>query len=270
MQNFLFDRADVLGDIRSPVCIGPETIVRHAVSTATLEKVIGVCGKLSSDNFTETMTEAYRLGLSRFGDAWAYADITSLLYAVAELGQPENYLEIGVRRGRSSCMVGAASPQTTIYGFDLWQENYANNENPGPEFVRGELKRVGHAGRAEFISGDSHKTMPVFLSSNPNLTFDLITVDGDHSIEGAWDDLCNVVPRLRVGGVIAFDDIDNPYCPGLMSVWERFMKTFPGLKGQVVTNPLGLGVAFAIRMSKTDIAGINKSKKSGALWLRGR
>jgi hypothetical protein len=130
----------------------------------------------------------------------------------------------------------------------------------------GELKRVGHAGRTEFISGDSHKTVPEYLSANPDLTFDLITVDGDHSIEGAWDDLSNVVSKLRVGGIIVFDDIDNPYCPGLLDVWERFMKEHPGLKGQVIGNPLGLGVAFAIRMSKSDPAEANKSNKSRSLW----
>ena len=266
MRNFLFDRPDVLGEARSPVCIYPDTLARHAVKRSTLDNVIGVCEKLSDDAFTQTMTEAYRTGLSRFGDAWAYADITSLLYATAELGQPENYLEIGVRRGRSSCMVAAASPQTTIYGFDLWQENYASNENPGPDFVLSELQRVGHTGHTEFISGDSHKTAPDFLSANPELSFDLITVDGDHSLEGARNDLNNVVSRLRVGGVIVFDDIDNPYCPGLLGVWERFMSEHPELKGKVVENPLGLGVAFAIRMCMTNPAKNGKEKKGSSLW----
>lgn len=266
MRNFLFDRPAVLGEARSAVCIGPDTILRHAAKVATLEKVIDICQKLSKDSFTEAMSEAYRHGISRFGDAWVYADITSLLYAVSELGQPENYLEIGVRRGRSSCIVAGASPRTKIHGVDLWQENYAGNDNPGPQFVREELKRVGHIGEAQFISGDSHKAVPQYLSANPELTFDLITVDGDHSIEGAWDDLINVVPRLRVGGVIVFDDIDNPYCPGLLGVWEQFMKRYPELKGLVVENPLGLGVAFAIRMR--DSIQIEKSKrdKSRSLW----
>lgn len=269
MRNFLFDYPEVLGEARSPVCVGLDTIARCAVKKSTLESVIGVCERLTNDSFTQTMTEAYRWGLSRFGEDWAYADITSLLYAVAELGKPENYLEIGVRRGRSSCMVAAASPDTTIYGFDLWQENYANNENPGPGFVLEELKSIGHKGRVEFISGDSHKTVPEFLTKNLELTFDLITVDGDHSIDGAWDDLSNVAPRLRLGGVLVFDDIDNPYCLGLLDVWERFMKANPELNGRVINNPLGLGVAFAIRMRNPfsrEMAGVKKSKSPWQVW----
>lgn len=266
MKNFLFNRPDVLGEIRTPVCIGPETIFRHAAKMATLEKVVSICQQLSSDSFTDTMLQAYIHGLSQFGDVWGYVDITSLLYAISELGQPENYLEIGVRRGRSSCMVAGASPSASIVGFDLWQENYASNDNPGPQFVREELKRVGHIGEVEFISGDSHQTVPEYLAANPDLTFDLITVDGDHSIEGAWDDLVNVVPRLRVGGIIVFDDIDNPYCPGLLGIWRRFMKENPVLKGQIVENPMGLGVAFAIRMYDSIESDKGNMKKSRLLW----
>lgn len=265
MQNFIFNKETVLGAIRSPVFIGTETLVRHAEKSETLKKVVSVCESLSEDEFTATMIEAYRKGISNFGDAWAYVDITSLLYAVAELGKPENYLEIGVRRGRSSCMVASASPETAIYGFDLWQEDYAKNENPGADFVEAELVRLGHKGRREFIGGDSHKTIPEYFAKHPDLTFDLITVDGDHSLEGAWDDLCNVVGKLRVGGVIVFDDIDNPYCPGLKEVWERFINEFPELSSQIVTNPLGLGVAVAIRMWAPGAGNIQKKSKES--WL---
>ena len=268
MRNFLYNATDILGELRSPVCISPDTIIRHAMSTATLEKVICVCDRLSSDPFTECMIDAYRIGHNRFEDAWGYVDIASLLYAVTELGRPENYLEIGVRRGRSSCMVVAANPATKIYGFDLWQDDYANNINPGPEFVRGELKRMGHVGEAEFFSGDSHKTIPKFLNENEGLSFDLITVDGDHSKNGAWIDLTNVVSSLRLGGVIVFDDIDNPYCPGLADVWKRFMKNYSFLTGRILTNPLGLGVAFAIRVRKNDYNTSRESKKRWASWLK--
>ncbi|MGH8107803.1 MAG: class I SAM-dependent methyltransferase [Arenimonas sp.] len=268
MQKFLFHKEAVLGDIRSPVYINPETLFRCAAKSETLEKVVSVCMSLSADEFTTTMVEAYRKGISNFGDSWGYVDITSLLYSVAELGQPENYLEIGVRRGRSACMVASASPDTTIYAFDMWQENYAANDNLGPDFVKSELQKIGHAGRIEFVSGDSHQTLPKFFSENPGLSFDLITVDGDHSLEGAWADLCDVVGKLRIGGVIVFDDIDNPYCPGLIDVWDRFLKAYPELHGMTVYNPLGLGVAFAIKMRDAKFVKPKPEKKGISSWLK--
>lgn len=222
MQSFLFQKPNVLGALRSPVFVGVATLAKRATERATLENVIAVCDSLQDDEFTRTMSEAYRTGLATFGDAWADADITSVLYAIAELSKPENYLEIGVRRGRSACMVGAASKKTSIFAFYLLQENYAHAANPGVHLVFAELEKVGHVGKRVIIEGDSHVTVPMFLTQHPDLTFDLITVDGDHSLKGAWDDLCTTVERLRVGGVIVFDDIDNPYCPGLMEVWNRF------------------------------------------------
>ena len=274
MNNFLFQREGVLGALRSPVFLSPCTIANHAKSKSTLDNVIGVCDRLSSDEFTLTMTAAYRSGVARFGALWGYADISTLLYAVASVGQPENYLEIGVRRGRSACMVAAASPATAIYGFDMWQENYANNDNPGAAFVAGELDKVGHTGQRHFVDGDSHVTIPEFFAANPQLTFDLITVDGDHTLEGAWDDLVNTVARLRVGGVIVFDDIDNPYCPGLLGVWERLLREFPSLAGQTVTNPLGLGVSFALRLFPGNAVPVgptdNQTTNRLRRWLKSR
>jgi hypothetical protein len=42
----------------------------------------------------------------------------------------------------------------------------------------------------------------------PPESFDLITVDGDHSLIGAWQDLYDVFPHVRVGGAILFDDLE--------------------------------------------------------------
>lgn len=270
MNNFLFERESVLGSLRSPVFVRPNSLAHRAGMRDTLEKVIAVCDVLGGDDFTATMSEAYRLGLEKFGESWGYVDITSLLYAVAELGKPKNYLEIGVRRGRSACMVAAASPETSIFGFDMWQENYANNDNPGARLVAAELAKVGHKGDCQFVDGDSHKTVPEFFVQNPDIKFDLITVDGDHSLTGAWDDLVTVVSRLSVGGVIVFDDIDNPYCPGLLGVWDRFMAAFPELCGQTIPNPLGLGVSFAIRLSDSVVTPLNGTRKRRAKWLKWR
>ena len=246
MKRFLLDPTAGAGDRYSPVFITPDTIAQRASCARTLEKVEGLCRKLAADFYTEYMAEFYNCGVRVAGDDWRFMDLISVLYAVAEMGSPENYLEIGVRRGRSACVVAAASPRTCIYAFDMWQHGYASNENPGPEFVRAELAKFGHTGEITFVNGDSHKTVPEFLTANPDLMFDLITVDGDHSVQGAWNDLSKVIPRLRVGGVIVFDDIANPYRPVLYRVWSDFLRSDIGLAGFSFT-AAGTGVGFAIR-----------------------
>ena len=257
MRRFLLDPSRAAGDLYSPVIVTPESIASRASSRRVLRKALELTQKLSEDIYTSYVAEFYARGLDVGGDDWGFMDIVSVLYAVAEMGQPENYLEIGVRRGRSSCVVASVSPNTDIYAFDLWQEGYANNENPGPEFVRQELLRFGFAGKATFVDGDSHKTVPQFFNDNPTLKLDLVTVDGDHSIKGALDDLQNVAGRLRVGGVLVFDDTSNPYCPGLDRVWNRFLKTDPGLQG-FSYNKLGTGISFALRIREAPNGGVRK------------
>jgi predicted O-methyltransferase YrrM len=255
----LLDPSKAAGDLYSPLIVSPESIASRASSSRVLRQALELTRKLSDDPYTEYVAEYYARGIDVVGDDWGFMDIVSVLYAVAEMGQPENYLEIGVRRGRSACVVAAASPKTDLYAFDMWQEDYANNENPGPEFVRQELRKFGFAGKATFVDGDSHKTVPQFFDSNPGLTFDLVTVDGDHSLEGARDDLQNVAARLRVGGVLVFDDTANPYCPGLDRVWSEFLQTNPGLRGFSYNN-LGAGVSFALRVRESSKTSATKRR----------
>jgi predicted O-methyltransferase YrrM len=159
--------------------------------------------------------------------------------------RPKTYLEIGVRRGRSAAVVGATTPDCAIYGFDLWLEGYAGLENPGPEFVRGELRAAGHTGHVTLVSGDSHRTVPAFLKEHPGLFFDLMTVDGDHSLIGAARDLATVLPRLKVGGVIVFDDIVSAPC--LARVWRGFVQEDSRYRSWEYDDA-GAGVAAAIRV----------------------
>jgi predicted O-methyltransferase YrrM len=184
--------------------------------------------------------------LRRFGDSWCYADIVTALLAAAQLLQPQSYLEIGVRRGRSMAMVARTCPTAAIVGCDLWAQDYAGMENPGPAFVRAEMHRVGHTGSLDLLSGDSHALLPRYFREHPETAFDLITVDGDHSRRGARQDLRDVLPRLKVGGVLVFDDIAHPDLPHLADVW----RTVVCADRRFVTwefSELGYGVAVAVR-----------------------
>jgi len=251
MKQFCLDTPGVCGGRYSPVVLSVETLAMLASSDKVLKKVIELTEQLASDEYCDYVQQFYRKGLALAGNAWTFMDMVTTLYAVAEIGKPEKYLEIGVRRGRSSCAVGAASPATEIFAFDMWQDNYAGNENPGPQFVKNELKKTGHTGRIQFFNGDSHETVPKFFKENHEIVFDLITVDGDHSVNGAWDDLVNVVPHLAVGGVLVFDDTANPFCPGLDKVWQRLLDADKGLRGYSYSE-LGTGVSFALRMKEAE------------------
>ncbi len=142
-------------------------------------------------------------------------------------------------------MIGATRPECAIVGFDLWIEDYAGVTNPGPEFVKSELQAVGHRGSVELISGDSRVTVPAFLREHPDLFFDVITVDGDHSALGAATDLANVLPRLKVGGIVAFDDIAGTLVLG--RVWDQLVKSDSRYATWEFTDD-GVGVAAAIRI----------------------
>lgn len=238
--------APELGDWYTPVLIGADVIGEQARSAETLAEVRVLLDRLTTDPYVEYLKAFYAAGAERFGAAWGYADITTVLLAAGKLARPQRYLEIGVRRGRSMAMVVAGNPGCSVVGFDIWQENYAGIENPGPAFVREELARLGHTGPLELVDGSSHETVPAYFAGHPDAFFDLITVDGDHTLNGAAQDLRDVIAHLSVGGVLVFDDTAHPAHPGLADVWNEVIVK-DGRFSAWAYDDVGYGVAVAIR-----------------------
>ena len=239
-------RVDRMWDEFYPAMIGAGAIGREAGSPGRVRKIIEVLSLIESDSYTEYLQAYYAESLARYGESWEYADITTVLHAASEMIQPQRYLEIGVRRGRSSAMVAAACPSVEIVGFDMWVEDYGGMVNPGVDFVESQLAKVGFSGKSEFISGDSHVTVPDYFRRNPDTYFDLITVDGDHTLRGACMDLRDVLPHLKIGGVIVFDDIGSPQAGFLHDVWRRYVGDQHRFAAWEF-DELGFGVACAVR-----------------------
>lgn len=226
--------------------VGASTIGARAVDAALVTAVVGEATELDPDPYVTYVRSFVESGRSRAGDSWRYADITTTLAAATELLDPSSYLEIGVRRGRSLAVVARRAPQCDIVAVDLWNEGYAGIENPGVAHVRTIATRAGHAGGLRIVSGDSHVELPKLFAAEPDLTFDLITVDGDHSRCGAERDLLDVLPRLRVGGALVFDDISHPSHPYLYDVWREVVEQ----RRRFATwtyDDVGYGVALAVR-----------------------
>ena len=246
VQNVAYEAAAGRAQWYPPIMLGAETVRDRLFREDYVRSAIDLMQNLSADDYTTYLVEFLSEGRRRFGAEWRYADIVTTLLCLSELLQPKHYLEIGVRRGRSVAAVVRNNPQCNLYLFDMWIAHYAGMENPGPDFVRQELAALGHSGKAIFVDGDSHATLPDFFAQNTDLRFDLITVDGDHSTEGAVQDLCDVLPRLNLGGAVVLDDICHPLHPELTKVWNELVASDPRFSSFTYTDT-GYGVGFGIR-----------------------
>jgi predicted O-methyltransferase YrrM len=249
MNRSLFSAHERLGKWYQPVLLDPGTVAAFARSRKCRRFVSRMFARLTPDAYSRYISEFRREGEAKFGAEWCYLDIVDVVAAAALLVQPASYLEIGVRRGRSMATAAAAAPGARLFGFDMWMKDYAGMENPGPDFVRGELSKAGHKGAVEFIDGNSHETLPAFFTARPDERLSIIVVDGDHSDEGAAQDLRDVLPRLEVGGVIIMDDISHPAHPNLGAVWRRALEESKIDVRAHEYGDLGYGVAFGVRMS---------------------
>ena len=229
-----------------PVLAGPSTFIHDCTSAETIQNVLSIFEKLETDKYLQFNIDYYHKGIERFGNKWVYADINTVLFGIANNININSYMEIGVRRGRSMSIIAAMHPDARIVGFDMWIQNYVGMENPGPEFVQDQLKRVGYNGQVEFINGDSKKTVPRYHHQNPTRFYDVITVDGDHSKKGAEIDLKNVIPRLKVGGFLVFDDITNPSHMHLKKVWNKIVCNSNRFQS-FSFEEIGYGIAFGIK-----------------------
>ncbi|RPF75040.1 MAG: class I SAM-dependent methyltransferase [Rickettsiales bacterium TMED289] len=229
-----------------PHLVGVKTLGDQMQRAAVCRDALEVLEKISRNKDVDFVIEFYKKGLENFGSDWKYADINTALITIGKNIEVENYLEIGVRRGRSMAMLASQCPDANFFGFDIWIEDYCDSPNPGPNFVKEELKKFGYVGNIDFINGDSKKTVPKFFKENEDLYFDVITVDGDHSLGGAKRDLNNVISRLKIGGILVFDDISSHEHSYLNKTWHKQIKKRKNFYTYEYTD-LGLGIAIAIR-----------------------
>jgi len=172
-------------------------------------------------------------------------ELRTIVRALARALQPRRYLEIGVRRGWSMAQVASECPTCEIVGIDPWVPAYGGVANPGAVFVEKEIARAAPAyvGRITFLDGPSRQWLATRLG-----TFDLITVDGDHTGSGAWHDLYHCLPLVAPGGALVFDDLlavsDDGGLLTLRMAWERAQREFGGFTWHEYAGLVPEGVAI--------------------------
>jgi glycosyltransferase involved in cell wall biosynthesis/predicted O-methyltransferase YrrM len=230
----------------APVLTSAATVEARHWSGDYVTMALDFTKRIQPDSYTRFLEGYMTEGLTRFGADWRFADIVSALLCLSDTLVPKDYLEIGVRQGRSACAVGWRTPTVNMVLCDMWMANYAGMDNPGAEFAVAQLAQVGHRGSIEVVDGDSHVVLPKWLAANPERRFDIITVDGDHTEAGAAADLATVMPRLRLGGALVFDDISHPYHPELRALWRDMVENDAHFSTWSFGD-LGYGVGVAIR-----------------------
>ncbi len=167
------------------------------------------------------MREAIATGRTFWNNHVAFAFLADRL-------KPVTYLEVGVRVGASMVQVLANAPIKVAAGVDLWSGEYAGLPNTR-EFTIGQLERHRQATGGKYdlhlLQGNSHKVLKDLFKNK--CVFDLINVDGDHSDEGAMEDLEDALKLLAPRGAILFDDIIHPSHRSLLNVIRTFASRHP-------------------------------------------
>ena len=243
-NNYLDYNGEKLFD---PIIYTPDFIYDEIKSPLYNKEIAKILNSQQDEPYVRFVQKYYKTISLKHKKHSNYVDMIKVLHIISKLIKPENYLEIGVRRGRSISIVANNSPSCDLYAFDMWIKNYTNVENPGPRIVKKELKKINHRGKIHFFNGNSRKTIPQFKLKNQNIFFDLICVDGDHSFYGAAVDLRNTIEMLKIGGYLIFDDTNSFEHPFLKNVWKNTFKN----RDDFITkefNELGLGVSIATRI----------------------
>lgn len=225
----------------------PGTIAAHARRTDTRRHLLNIFSTLHNDPVDAWRADFLRTGLALYGPDWDFLDNLCVTHSFARLARPKRVLEIGVRTGMCTAAVAAVCPDAELHLIDLWMEGYGGQHNAGEAFVQKQLVACGHRGPVHFHSGDSHAQLPALFAAQPELRFDLILVDGDHTESGAYQDLRDTLPRLAPGGLLVFDDVAHSAYRHLLPLWRACILQLGTAVRPMEYLDHGHGVAFALR-----------------------
>jgi TonB family protein len=158
-------------------------------------------------------------------DDWFTRHIPIWEEALASLrGKPNiHYLEIGVFEGRSviwmveNILTHPSSRLTVIDPFGEY-EHYADPE----QTFRDNVELSGATDRTTIIKGFSQEE----LRKLPLRSFDIIYIDGDHSVDSVLEDAVLCWRLLKDGGILIFDDYEMPQTPPTRTAMNTFVRFY--------------------------------------------
>lgn len=145
-------------------------------------------------------------------------DLTRLLRQSLDIIWPDSpsnpliCVEIGSFEGRGSIVISqklCSIPGSIVYCIDPFDDEYVKGNNKLAFWnyaCKGQKEKFYHNTKnmANIIplEGTSDTMIPTLL----NNSVDFVYIDGDHSPEQVYLDAVNMVPKMKSGGIILFDD----------------------------------------------------------------
>lgn len=131
-------------------------------------------------------------------------------FRAPDSSRPIKYAEIGAFYGANIVSVAetyGAHPDSTLVAIDPWvdYDDYPEYKGEQPKtyetFVRN-MEACGLTDKVTVKRGYSHEVLPT-LEDN---SFDIIYIDGNHEPEYVLEDAVLSFRKLKVGGLLIFDD----------------------------------------------------------------
>ena len=137
-----------------------------------------------------------------------------------QLDTVRSYLEIGVCEGNSvKAMIQEFPHIEKLVLSDTWEDAYGGSDQLSHAHIEDLLEEEGFdLDNVVFLDGDSKETIPLYFSVGDEI-FDIIFIDGDHSIQGGYWDLVNCIDHCKI---CAFHDVRHPAHPYLLGLCYAF------------------------------------------------
>lgn len=133
--------------------------------------------------------------------------IYNIYYCAKSCNKHMKALEIGFNAGFSTILMLLANPNLHVYAVDICEHSYV-------QWCADYVQKL-FPNRFTFLRGDSKDVVPRL----DHHQFDLIHIDGDHSLEGAVADIHNTLRISSVGHtVIILDDTDIVH---IRELWQH-------------------------------------------------
>jgi len=179
-------------------------------------------------------------------------EMTAFLELIAAEGV-RSYLEIGVQRGLTLLSVGLTlAPGARLVGVDLPGAAWGVKDGTGPAQIEAACAQLRACGQSvEMIWGNS-RAPEVVAAATERGPYDLVFIDGDHSLEGVTADCENYGPMARM---FAFHDIDTPNKRGIApdrlarygvhTLWARIKSRYR--HREIIGSQRGMGIGVLWR-----------------------